>query len=141
MSSTIAIHYKLLRAEKPARPGARPKLFEVEAQPDTELQSLIQDADTNKRVASVGSVPEQNRILHDHVRMVPFELPFPGYRIELQTFGISMWDRDLKYWIRVAHGGAIYYAVGKDSDQGRLFLSVWTEGAKPATDLAGEATT
>ncbi|MCU0867343.1 MAG: hypothetical protein MUC36_26465 [Planctomycetes bacterium] len=140
MSSTIAIHYRLLRAEKAPTSGAPPLLQEVDSAADLELQRQIQDADTNKRVTSVGTVAAQNSLLHEHVKSVPFELPILGYQIELDQAGISMWDRDLKYWIRIAHGGAIYFAVGKNGDLGRLFLAVWTEGAKPATDLADEAT-
>ena len=140
MSSTIPIHYRLLRAEKSPKVGAPPDLLEVESEADVELQKQIQEADPNKLVASVGTVAAQNSILHEHVMSVPFELPILGYQIALEEFGISMWDRDLKYWIRIEHGGAIYFAVGKPGDQGRLFLAVWTEGATPARTIDGEAT-
>jgi hypothetical protein len=140
MSSTIPIHYRLLRAEKAPKVGAPPLLLEVDSEGDVELQKQIQEADTNKLVTSVGTVPAQNSILHEHVMSVGFELPILGYEIALEQFGVSLWDRDLKYWIRVEHGGAIYFAVGKQGDQGRLFLAVWTEGATPAKTVEGEAT-
>lgn len=140
MSSTIPIHYRLLRAEKSPQVDAPPLLLEVDSEGDVELQKQIREADTHKLVTSVCTVAAQNAVLHEHVMSVPFELPILGYEIALEEFGISMWDRDLKYWIRVEHGGAIYFAVGKPGDQGRLFLSVWTEGATPAKTVAAEAT-
>ncbi|MBL8750108.1 MAG: hypothetical protein JNK78_13165 [Planctomycetes bacterium] len=131
MSSTIAIHYQLYTTE--ATDGSTaPKLDPVESEKDLELQAVIRAADTSRRVTSVGTVAAQNRVLSEHVEAVPFDLPIFDYLIRLDDPKESLWDREERKWIRVETGGAIYYAVEKEDDAGRLFLGVWTEGATGA---------
>lgn len=140
MNSTIAIHYRLLQSIAPPTAGSPRQLVAVGSTADLELERELQAADTDKRVKSVSPVTAQNEVLHAHALSVPFDLPIRDYLIQLEQYGTSIWDRDLKAWIRVETGGAIYFAVDKPGDTGRLFLAVWTEGATPAQDLVAGAT-
>lgn len=131
MSSTIAIHYRLFET---ATPGEDPttNLDPVQSEKDRALEAAIRAADTDRRVASVSPVAAQNEVLSEHVAAVPFDFPIFDYLIRLDEPRESLWDREERKWIRVETGGAIYYAVEKDDDAGRLFLGVWTEGATGA---------
>lgn len=139
MSSTIAIQYRLFTTG-PGSTTAKPVFVEVETAADRTLELQLAAADSNKRVPSLGTVAGQNDALHAHVQAVPFELPMLGYTIALEVMQESIWDRDLRVWVKPGSGGAIYYAVDKPGDAGRLFLSVSTIGATPIASQAGSAT-
>ncbi len=135
MSSTIAIYYQLF--ETAAADGDKTaNLDPVQSEKDQELEAAIRAADTNRRVTSVSPVAAQNLVLSEHVAAVPFDFPIFDYLIRLDDPRESLWDREERKWIRVETGGAIYYAVEKADDAGRLFLGVWTEGATGAKGSA-----
>lgn len=138
MSSTIAIQYRLFTTG-PGSTAANPVFVEVTTPADRELADRLATADPDQRVPSIGTVAGQNDALHAHVRAVPFDLPVLGYAIDLDHMEESIWDRDLRIWVKPGVGGAIYYAVDKPGDAGRLFLSVSTLGAMAVTNMAGAA--
>lgn len=138
MSSTIAIQYRLFTTG-PGSTAANPVFVEVTTPADRELAYQLASADPDQRVPSIGTVAGQNDALHAHVRAVPFDLPVLGYTIDLDRMEESIWDRELRIWVKPGIGGAIYYAVDKPGDAERLFLSVSTLGAAPLSAAGASA--
>ncbi len=130
MTTTVEVLYKLY--EQPD-PKAR-RFVPVTRQADRDIADLLEWADPLREVATHGNVTEQNRLLRDYVRRVPFELPAQGHVIDFDEADDSRWDEDSQSWVKTLLGGATAFPVQLEGSTGpaRLHLAVWTRGATAA---------
>ena len=126
MTSTVEVLYRLYEQPDPAE-----SRFVVAGDAYRALADALEWADPLREVEAHGNVADQNLLLREYVRGVPFDAVAHGYELAFEQARDSRWDEVTKSWVKTVLGGAITVPVPTAGIGGpaRLHLAVWTRGA------------